>query len=520
MGCSCCWSSIRADRGGVQAGTGRETVGKMERSGSRSWSPVASHHLRVLQIVRISAQRGKLMTIDKLEVEIDDLVLDLDNPRTGTVAAQADALEAIVRLNGIHFKNMMSSIKAHGLDPGDSFYIVEEGDDDGYVVVDGNRRLAALKVLNNPSLLQGTDLPDSTKRKLTEIAQGFSYPGTISCVLFESRADAHDWIERRHGKGLDGEGRIAWGTLESDRFQRDRTIIDVITFVERNSTFSETDWLRIKKSVEKTPTTLKRFLVSKPGRQILGFVDQVGDVGPQFKRKPTHVLRVLSQLFSDIDAGDVNSRTQNTASEITDYIESLPDGLGTSAQVETNPHSFSDTVIKDGAKRPRQSNEKSKPDKTKTKKVSPPRATLAPSKHPFAEPDDEKGKQLIREASKLKLRDTPLGCAFLFRAVLEYAIDTEMRSSSIPRESADGKQLDLSGRFDAVYKHLNSTSGRVQNKGDLSPIRQTLTAKNGSVSFGALNGYIHNRYQKPSSDDLRTAWDHAVPLLIAIYGAH
>ncbi|WP_426025682.1 hypothetical protein [Brevundimonas sp. TSRC1-1] len=460
------------------------------------------------------------MTIDKLEVEIDDLVLDLDNPRTGTVSAQADALEAIVRLNGTHFKNMMLSIKDHGLDPGDSFYVVEEGDDDGYVVVDGNRRLAALKVLNNPSLLQGTDLPDGTKKRLAEIAQGFTDHGTISCVLFQSRADAHDWIERRHGKGLDGEGRIAWGTLESDRFQRDRTIIDVITFVEKNSTFSDADWQRIKKNVEKTPTTLKRFLVSKPGRQLLGFVDQSGESGPQFKRNPKFVLRVLSQLFSDIDAGDVNSRTQNTASEIADYIETLPDGLGSTPQPTTTPHSFSETLVKDGATRPRQSSEKSKVDKTKTKKVSPPRSTLAPSKQPFAEPDDEKGKQLIREASKLKLRETPLGCAFLFRAVLEYAIDTEMRASNISRENADGKQLDLSGRFDSVYKYLNATAGRVANKGDLTAIRQTLTARNGPVSFGALNGFVHNRYQKPSPDDLRTAWDHAVPLLVAIYGAH
>jgi hypothetical protein len=47
-----------------------------------------------------------------------------------------------------------------------------------------------------------------------------------------------------------------------------------------------------------------------------------------------------------------------------------------------------------------------------------------------------------------------------------------------------------------------------------------LNAKAGTVTIGALNGYIHNRFQKPSPDDLRNAWDHAVPLFTAIFGVH
>lgn len=113
-----------------------------------------------------------MANVQKLEVDIGDLDLDLENPRTGRVESQSDALAAIVRLNARNFKNMMQSIKEHGLDPGDSFYLVQENeDDDPYTVVDGNRRLAALKVLSQPDLLQGTDLSDATigLRKLSYI---------------------------------------------------------------------------------------------------------------------------------------------------------------------------------------------------------------------------------------------------------------------------------------------------------------------------------------------------------------
>lgn len=457
----------------------------------------------------------------RTDAEVGDLLLDLENPRTGKVVGQSEALEAIIKLNGQHFRNMMVSIKENDLDPGDSFYvIVDDDDEDSYVVVDGNRRLAALKVLNNPALLDGTKLGDSGKKRLRDAAGSFAPIEPINCVVFESREDANEWIERRHGKGLDGEGRISWGTLESDRFQKDRTVLDVIGFVERNSIFGDADWQRIKKSVEKSPTTLRRFLVSKAGKQALGFVEKDDHEGPAFKRDPGYIIKVLSQLFSDIDAGEVNSRTYNKASDIEEYFQGLPAALGVGKQKETAAQAFASTDLKDGVKRPRLAAKKSTATPAKTKKVTPLRLTLAPTRHSFAEPAEEKGKQLLREASRVRLKDVPLGCAFLFRAMLEFATDTEMRASGISDKNAAGETLDLKGRFNAVADHLTNTSGRLGKKGDLNAIKTTLNAKAGTVTIGALNGYIHNRFQKPSADDLRNAWDHAVPLFTAIFGAH
>ncbi len=224
------------------------------------------------------------------------------------------------------------------------------------------------------------------------------------------------------------------------------------------------------------------------------------------------MIKVLSQLFSDIDAGEVTSRTYNKASEISEYFEALPEALSVAKQVETVPYRFASTDLKDGVKRPRLAAKAAPAPVAKVKRITPPRMTLAPARHPFAEPTEEKGKQLLREASRLKLRDVPLGCAFLFCAMLEFATDTEMRVSGISDRNADGQSLDLKGRFNAVADYLINTPGRLQKKGDLNPIKTTLNAQHGTVTIAALNGYIHNRYQKPSPDDLRNAWDHAIPL--------
>jgi len=238
----------------------------------------------------------------RMELSIDDLLLDPDNPRIGSVDSQAEALEAIVRLDANHFRTMMRSIVDHGLDPGDSLYIIKEAEEgQGYTVVDGNRRLAALKALHEPAVLQGTGLGDTIVKRLAKVAEDFDSASAdlISCVLFATRADADEWILRRHGRGMEGEARIPWGTLEIQRFQKDRTVLDVIDFVERNSTFSNDDWAQIRAEIEAKPSVLRRFLDSKKGRDWLGMSvrDDGGEKVPVFTQPPQFVLNVLTGIF-------------------------------------------------------------------------------------------------------------------------------------------------------------------------------------------------------------------------------
>ena len=93
--------------------------------------------------------------VEYLELSIDELLLDNDNPRLGSVNSQSEALEAIVNLNVAHFRNLMLSIKDNGLDPGDNLYVIEGEDEADFIVLEGNRRLSALMVLTNADVLHG-----------------------------------------------------------------------------------------------------------------------------------------------------------------------------------------------------------------------------------------------------------------------------------------------------------------------------------------------------------------------------
>ena len=255
----------------------------------------------------------------RIEVELEDLLLDHDNPRLGTVESQPEALRELVELSPRNFAAMMESVRLNGLDPGDLFFLVDESSEtgiEGYTVVDGNRRCAAVKVLDEPALLVGAGIADATIRKLRAIAEGYdrlTYGDRRLCVLFNDRAEANAWILRRHGTGQEGVGRIAWGPLEIQRFQGDRSVLDILDFVGRNGAYDPDQWADIRAKLDTRSSVLRRFLESKAGRDALGLDEEnAGEsVRPTSHRNPDYLLKLLTKLLNDVVSGYVNTRSYN-----------------------------------------------------------------------------------------------------------------------------------------------------------------------------------------------------------------
>lgn len=318
------------------------------------------------------------------------------------------------------------------------------------------------------------------------------------------------------------------GSLEIQRFQKDRSLLDVIDFVERNSTFTNEEWAQIRAEIEAKPSVLGRFLESKKGREWLGLSakDEGGEKIPTFTRAPKFVLDVLTVLFEGIHDKSINSRTYNKASEIEGYFEGLPAELHPKEKPSKTAVAFRDSEVKDGEDRPRQKKDGAsasgaKDTKGKTSKTKAPRSTLAPSRHNFAQPTTSKGQALVREASRLRLTDTPLSAAFVLRAFLQHTLEKYMTDEGLPMWEANAKgstvQLSLSQKAERVIQHL--LSSKTATGTDLRGVKRTLTGKTDPASIQALNDYHHDKYDVPAADVLRNAWDTAEPLLVAIYGS-
>ncbi len=455
--------------------------------------------------------------IEHIELSIDELLLDLENPRLGSTSSQSEALATVVRLSPEHFRNLMASIRDEGLDPGDSFYVVRSEDPQDFVVLEGNRRLSALKVLSNPDVLAGTDLPESTKKPLVREATGFerSEVEPIRCVRFDDREAANDWIRRRHTGVAGGEGRINWKPLEIQRFSGDYTTIDVIEFVGRNAGYSEEEWKQAQSALGGGKSTnLTRLLESAPGQSHLGITVQVEPFRktPLLEADPKWALRVLKRIVDDILKNQVNSRQLNTATDIKKYFQNLPPELQPGPElVAVAPKAFRDISLS-GA---RATSPRKQPPNTRPTPRT--RKTLAPKRHPFDTTKSTKLEMLLKEAGTLDASKFPLSCAFVLRAVVELAVNDYMAANSIPRrKEGSRRELELKKKADDVLKHIVSSGAFLAT--DMRAFRRNLLEERSPCSIQALNGFVHGPYDLPSADALRAGWESAIPVLTAAYG--
>src|ERR1022692_4208517 len=94
------------------------------------------------------------------QLEIADLLLDLENPRITKAGGQNDALQKIIDDQDVKLVALAESIvEEEGLNPMDRLLVIKSSGAKGkYVVIEGNRRLAAIKILHSPAVLTGLEV--------------------------------------------------------------------------------------------------------------------------------------------------------------------------------------------------------------------------------------------------------------------------------------------------------------------------------------------------------------------------
>ena len=454
-----------------------------------------------------------------MELTIDQLLLDQENPRLGLTLSQSETLEKLILLNPSQFRALMASIRDEGLDPGDSLYVIASDDnDDDFVVLEGNRRLSALKVLNSPDLLAATDLPRALVKRLVGETGGFNQTDVepIRCVRFEDREQANEWIRRRHTGIAKGEGRINWRPLDIQRFSNDYTTVDVIEFVGRNAGYTDQEWEKAHAALGGGKSTnLTRLLDSAAGRQHIGLSVKTtgGRRTPILGSKPKWALNVLKRMVDDIVSGKVDSRSLNRASDIEKYFEDLP--------IELQPNESS-TVDKPKDFRSinltGSSTEARKKPPTRRSTAPRKRTTLAPKKHTFDSASSTKLAMLVNEASGLNIEKFPFSAALVLRSIVELTVNDYMRVNKLPLgKKGEQQQYNLTKKANDVVEHLKQNSELTNS--DLSPFRNRILTPTSMCSIQSLNGFAHNQYSLPSADDLRAGWEALLPILIGTYGS-
>jgi hypothetical protein len=131
----------------------------------------------------------------KESVTLDRLQLDVDNPRLpeSIHKNEQSIIDYIAQNTAI--EDLVNAIASNDFFPGEPLIVVEEGKN--LIVVEGNRRLTALKLLQNPNL---TSEPSNRLREIVESAK--YKPTTIPVIICSSREDVLPYLGFRHITGV------------------------------------------------------------------------------------------------------------------------------------------------------------------------------------------------------------------------------------------------------------------------------------------------------------------------------
>ncbi len=139
----------------------------------------------------------------KPKLRVKDLLLDLDNPRMPeqTLTTQDEAIEHLVKIGSL--EELVQSIALSGWIDVEPLIVVKGTNE----VIEGNRRLVALKLVADPE--RASALGITVPMPLHENAE----PETVTCWVVDSREEARDFIGFKHINGP-----FRWDSYAKARF--------------------------------------------------------------------------------------------------------------------------------------------------------------------------------------------------------------------------------------------------------------------------------------------------------------
>ena len=171
---------------------------------------------------------------EKITIKLNNLKFDAQNPRLPMrlqgVTDENKVIDYMVKYGNV--TELMLSIGETGYSEAEPLLVVKEGTDK-YIVVEGNRRLAALKLLND------SELTKVRIQSINSVVSGAKYiPEEVPCIVYASREDVLDYLGYRHITGVKD-----WGALEKARY------LDQLYQIHIKSTPQEKNYQKLAKMI-------------------------------------------------------------------------------------------------------------------------------------------------------------------------------------------------------------------------------------------------------------------------------
>ena len=424
-----------------------------------------------------------------IDVKLESLRVNRENDRHGEVADEDAAIQWLLTHRANHMRNLTKDIVKSGeiFEPP---LVAAHGQQ--YVVYDGNRRTAAIKLLSRPERAPSQDWSKFFREQRSQWQNKF--PTTLQCQLEDDQERLDEILYRRHTGQQGGVGQSQWDAEAKSNFQR-RTgknsrinVAEEIETLLRQRGYLDDDQ-RIPRS------NLNRLLSAEQ------FRNRAGIAVENNKLKVTHseekVLGALHRIASDLISKKI------TLDDIWDnehkrtYLNDL-DKAGVLP------------VADDALPEPKPPDHQPGPPKPK------------PPTPPPAPPDAKGRKALIRNIDhgiqpttqnrrvldifaelqhRLNFSDHGNAIAVLLRVLLELGIDQYIEQEKLPNIHPNDK---LAKKFRKCADHMLSEQ-RIDSK--YHQILKKLEQSEPVISTNTLHGYVHSPNFFPSDTHLKSIWD-------------
>lgn len=459
-----------------------------------------------------------------VDVSVKDLRLDISNARIRHGADQADCITRIAKGKEDQLVALATDIAENGLSTAP--ILAKRQADSCFVVWDGNRRVTALKLLDDPTLA-----PDPALRKRFENikARHPSISATVDILVSSDDEALFKEVIARHGGGLEGAGQLVWSSLMRTFFltshnhpSQDRRAALLFLWGEEHGVSLPDDF---------PITNITRFL-TKANLARLGFTDSGATVEPEIPLE--RAIAVVRRLATDFRRGGMKVNEVFTGDQATAYIDGvcLDLGLVTApppSAANATPPSLLPSGRPTAAPQPAPpsaspgvpTNDENQPDRgpAPPTTVGPrPRVPQKPtwdrprlfrSRSPgFSVPKTEiKASNVVTELGRLKTNDTPFAVAALFRMLVEFSTTHYWQVQSITAR-ADGTHKKIAVAATHMFE-----AGRI-NESTKDQILRRTTQPEDMLQYNSLNQFMHAWSAYPHVQQIHVLWDELEPYLI------
>ena len=159
------------------------------------------------------------MSGSEKRIKVSNIANYYENPRHPIASDEFDTLKKLFDSVGIpQMLNLASDIKAHGLLPCNRIVVVYSEFLKKYVVYEGNRRVAAIKLLLYPDTFTFLDKATIDKVKKIVSGPGVDLSTSLNCYITDE-TEAFFIMERLHSGEDHGRGLKSWDAREKENFK-------------------------------------------------------------------------------------------------------------------------------------------------------------------------------------------------------------------------------------------------------------------------------------------------------------